>query len=212
MQNKNIAICGHCGNEVKHELLYSAESHDILWSTKDLSEVTKIKAFYYLAKCTTCEDVSLYFENEWDNTYGEFEDMHRVYPRKRSFGNEIPQNISKTYNEAQRIKNVSPIAFAVLIGRTLEVICMDQKALGSTLKDKLESLVSSGKIPQKLADLADALRFLRNQGAHATEYEIDHIEVGIMDDFLNAMIEYIYVAPSKLDKLKESIESKKKKK
>ena len=161
-------------------------------------------------KCTTCEDISLYFENEWDNAYGNLEDMFRAYPLKKKFGSEIPLEISKTYNEVQRIKNVSPIACAVLIGRTLEVICTDQKAKGRTLKAKLDSLVSTGKIPKQLADLADTLRFLRNQGAHATDYEIDHIEVRIMDDFINAMIEYIYVAPSKLIKLKESIRNKKK--
>ncbi|MEP2937561.1 MAG: DUF4145 domain-containing protein [Gilvibacter sp.] len=210
MKNKNVVVCGHCGNEVTQELLHTVESHDILWSTKDPSEISKIEAHYHLVKCTTCEDISLYFENEWDNAYGNFDDMFRAYPIKKSFGSEIPLEISKTYKEAQRIKNVSPIAFAVLIGRTLEVICSDQKAKGKSLKNKLDSLVSTGKIPQQLADLADTLRFLRNQGAHATEYEIDHVEVSIIDDFLNAMIEYIYVAPSKLIKLKESIKNKKK--
>lgn len=65
-----------------------------------------------------------------------------------------------------------------------------------------------GIIPAKLADMSDALRYLGNLGAHATEYHIDKSEVSSMDGFFTAMLEYVYVGSSKLDKLKKSIENK----
>jgi hypothetical protein len=89
---------------------------------------------------------------------------------------------------------------------------MDKKSKGRTLSTQLKDLSINGTIPQTLIDMGDTLRFLGNQDAHATNYDIGYHEVESIDDFFTAMIEYVYVAPAKLERLKETIREKSNKK
>jgi len=59
--------------------------------------------------------------------------------------------------------------------------------------------------------MAETLRFIGNIGAHEIEVDIDQTETRAIDDFLVAMLEYVYVAPNKIKNLKDSISKKSKK-
>jgi hypothetical protein len=172
----------------------------------------EIDITYYLTRCKTCGDISLFGDSELDERQGKLSEASIFYPKQNYFGSEVPETILKTYKEALRIKNISPTAFAVMIRRSLEFLCMDKKAKGRTLSTQLKDISKSGVIPQTLIDMGDTLRFLGNQGAHATNYDIGFHEVESIDDFFAAMIEYVYVAPAKLERLKETIREKSNKK
>lgn len=60
----------------------------------------------------------------------------------------VPQAIRKAYEAALKVKNVEPNAFAVLVGRTLEIMCKCENVQGRVLADKLRNLGDSGRIPQ----------------------------------------------------------------
>ena len=110
----------------------------------------------------------------------------------------MPEKVERRFSSALRVQHVEPNAFAVMVGKTLEAVCNHEKIEGKTLSDKLNKLATSGRIPLILAQMAQQLRQIRNLGAHDAEDEITDEDVPIILDFLEAILEYLYVAPAKI--------------
>jgi hypothetical protein len=181
---------------------------DVAYTTGNPEDSMDIEIYYSLTKCTTCREISLFVNTEYDDDRGDLKEAILCYPHENKVAKEIPEIIAKNYAEAKKVMKISRPAFAIMIRRGLEFMCQDQQAKGKTLKAKLDNLVSSGIIPSILAEMGDTLRSLGNIGAHAADYKTDREEVEAMNDFFISMIEYVYVAPFKLSKLKESIKKK----
>lgn len=54
--------------------------------------------------------------------------------------------------------------------------------------------------------MTDVLRLLGNIGAHAAGQSVKLGHVRAIDDFFRAIIEYVYVAPSKLKEFRDRLE------
>ena len=59
-------------------------------------------------------------------------------------------------------------------------------------------MASTGRIPKTLTEMANQLKQLRNLGAHDAEDEVTEEDVPIILDFLEVILEYLYVAPAKI--------------
>ena len=92
-----------------------------------------------------------------------------------------------------------------MAGLTLEAICEYEQARGSSLAERLNHLVAEERIPKTLAEMAHHLRPLRNMGAHLTEEEIHPEDVPVIIDFVEAILEYLYVAPAKIRAVQERL-------
>ncbi len=77
------------------------------------------------------------------------------------------------------------------------------------LADKLKSLADTGRIPQTLVDVALHLRQLGNLGAHFDEDEVTEKDVLIILDFVELLLEYLYVAPAKIEAVKKRLNKQK---
>src|SRR5258708_4078785 len=117
-------------------------------------------------------------------------------PKIRTPLTNLPETIEKKYLAALKVQDIEPSACAVLAGRTLEAVCNHEKAVGKTLADKINNLLTSNRIPKTLAEMAGQLRQIRNLGAHAAEDEVTEEDVPIILDFLEAIREYLYVPPA----------------
>jgi len=148
------------------------------------------------------------FEHDESNENG-LDGAELLYPLKRSLPQGVPLGIALEFREAQKVEKISKSAYTVLIGRVLERLFKDQGAIGEELYDQIKDLSARGIIPETLCEMGHALRFLRNKGAHVSDYEIEDNEVDAMRDFVITMLEYVYVAPAKLAALKAAIEKKK---
>jgi len=104
-----------------------------------------------------------------------------------------------------KVKAVDSNAFGVLIGRTIEMVCVDRDASGRFLSDKLTSLAKKGEIPDKLVRVASVLNKLRNVGAHAELGELTTDEVPILDDLCRALLDYVYTAPFLAQKAEDAL-------
>ncbi|MCI0563315.1 MAG: DUF4145 domain-containing protein, partial [Nitrososphaera sp.] len=107
-------------------------------------------------------------------------------------------NIDRAYDAALKVRNIDSNAFAVLLGRVLDLVCLDKQATGNSLFERLNFLAARGDIPQQLADIAHQLRQLRNIGAHADLGELTSAEVPVLDGLCRAILEYVYKAPQLL--------------
>ena len=107
----------------------------------------------------------------------------------------LPIHIQRAYDAAVKVRAVDSNAFGVLIGRAIELVCVDRKAKGRFLSDKLRDLAQRNEIPEKLVGVAEAITHLRNLGAHPELGELTNEEVPIVDDLCRALLDYLNTAP-----------------
>jgi Domain of unknown function (DUF4145) len=153
-----------------------------------------------LSLCESCEVVNYSVEDDGA-------EVTVLYPKSSTEFQGLPENVAKAYKAARAVRLIDANAFAVLLGRALELVCLDRKANGKTLHAQLEDLSKRGEIPGPLADMANQLRILRNIGAHAGLGELTKSEVPILDDLCKAILEYVYVAPNRVAKVSQRIEN-----
>lgn len=75
------------------------------------------------------------------------------------------------------------------------------------MAQKLDDLAKSGRIPTILAEMAQQVRLLRNLAAHDAEDEVTEKDVPIIMEFLEAILEYLYVAPAKIEAVQKRLKS-----
>jgi len=199
---RRVAFCPHCSNRAPQRLIHTQEYLDQGYPRDD-SASNDIPCSFYVVVCETCNEILLY------HSFGDFvEDKdfhlaHLIYPDSGVLHKSVPKTVCECYVEAARIKNLAPNAFAVQIRRALEALCDDRGAKKGALQLRLQNLVSRGEIPLVLAEMTDVLRLLGNIGAHSVDQSVKPIHVLAIDDFFHVIIEYVYVAPSKLKEFRD---------
>ncbi|MCD4786516.1 MAG: DUF4145 domain-containing protein [Candidatus Eremiobacteraeota bacterium] len=158
-----------------------------------------------LVKCPACSGI-LFQKILWCNYFDPDEWKYEIlYPFVAKPLEGLPDKVNKAYKEALNIRNIDCNAFAVLLGRVLDIICIDQKAEGKSLYERLKNLSEEGKIPERLMKLAHGLRDLRNIGAHADLGGLTQGEIPILEDICRAILEYVYIAPKLLEQVEMRI-------
>jgi hypothetical protein len=160
---------------------------------------------YNLLLCLACKEVTLwkYFEAEYEGP--EDNPIETLYPLTKSRLSGLPYRIQNAYEIALKVRVIDANAYAVLLGRILEMVCEDREAKGRDLFKKLQDLAEKGEIPAKLVGVADNLRHLRNVGAHASLGELTKDEIPILDDLCRAILEYVYSAPYLAEKAEQRL-------
>ena len=74
-----------------------------------------------------------------------------------------------------------------------------------TLQAQLTELAKAGHIPPVLAKASDLLRIIGNVGAHATPHSVHPLLATAIDQFFRAVIEYVYVAPKRLEDFQQQM-------
>ena len=188
-------VCGHCANRTPmlkvatYADLEAFEEHGTPWEEGDVFE---------LIRCPACRDVTLrkHYWHSGAMDPGDDLTYKTLYPTERTKPRGLPHSLASDYEAAHRVKNISPNAYGVLLGRVLEMVCEDRKAKGDTLHIKLKDLAARGEIPTKLVDVAKSLKDLRNVGAHPGLGNLTPTEVPILEDLTRAILEYVYSAPA----------------
>jgi Domain of unknown function (DUF4145) len=151
---------------------------------------------WVLYECVSCSRPIL--RAEWYHEGMEEYAFEWLLPTGQRDDSNLPSPVAKAWEAALAVRHVEPNAFAVLVGRTLEVISNEEAAIGTNLVAKLRWLADSGRIPGPLAEMAQKLRRIRNLGAHASTDEIREGDVPVIYEFADAILEYLYRAPAKL--------------
>jgi Domain of unknown function (DUF4145) len=208
-----IAItCKHCVN--KAPMLIVAHYSEVTnHEDKKSHDFWDEGPFWEILKCPACENIMLrggyWHERIHDGTGPDYEIL---YPNNSKEIIGLPREISESLKAAQRVKTIDSNAFAVLLGRVLDLICIDKEAKGKSLYDRLADIANKNIIPQQLVEMANQLRHLRNIGAHANLGELTPEEIPVLESLINAILEYVYSAPALMKKVQTRIESLKVKK
>jgi hypothetical protein len=195
-----VLVCPACGNRTPHKLVFQHE-HVGTWYGSDgtISDGQDPASIYTVFECATCHDISLYEHLE---PLG-FDDATLLYPQGDSLHKSVPAQVASNFSEAKRIQTISPNAFAVLVRRALEAVCDDRGVAQETLAKRLAALAHKGEIPPVLAEISSVLRTLGNSGAHNTTQGVTVPMTWAMDEFFRALVEYVYVAPFRLQEFKK---------
>jgi hypothetical protein len=70
----------------------------------------------------------------------DFRGYKMIYPQSKELPQGMPDDIYKAYTQAEKVKQIAPEAYGVLLGRILEMICQDKGAKAKTLANWLEDL------------------------------------------------------------------------
>lgn len=192
-------FCDHCGN--------------VTFQTVISNEVTYEggkAATYIFTKCSICHGVELRaYPGDWNaplkpGQKSLFHDIPllQLWPPNTSLPSEVPERIRKLYEEARQVRNQSPSSFVVLLRRAYEALARDRKAEGRTLSEQIQSLIDQDKLPHVFAEMIDISRRIGNLGAHNAEKDVTPDDAEVSDQFLKAIVEYLYVAPALLDRVK----------
>ena len=191
--------CIHCGNNAPMKIVarYSEVGSEV-------GEFDQGNVFELIA-CPACHKIILrkYYWHEL--TIDDIE-YKILYPVNTKIPIGLPDNIKRAYLSSVKVKNIDANAYAVLLGRTIEMVCEDRQAKGDTLAKKLSDLSVKGEIPKKLVNVANNLRNLRNIGAHPSLGELTEQEIPILDNLCRAILEYVYSAPSLVKQAQEILE------
>lgn len=184
-----IEFCPHCCNRAKQEMVHEQHHRSIAWGVAD-GEEDECEGTYLIYKCTTCDEILVYYH------LFDFPPS-LVYP-DISLDDSVPDRIQKIYGEAVRVKHLSPNSFAVQIRRALEALCLDRGVKDGVLARKLKVLSDWGEIPSILSEAGDILRLIGNVGAHADEIDVHPLQAMAIDDFFQAIVDYVYVSPARI--------------
>ena len=163
--------------------------------------VTKQRCDYIILKCTTCSDISLFSKLDGED----WSAINLLWPESERLDSSVAKAVAQNYIEAKRVQNVSQNAFAVLLRRALEALCDDRGVTKGNLANRLKELAERGEIPERLAKITTVLRTLGNAGAHHSELRVTIPMTWTMDKFFRVLIEYVYVAPSKLSEFEQDM-------
>ncbi len=210
MTDTRVLKCVHCGKQAVFQVRsegtqYGASLPKDLYNI-DYDAITittwRILECVLCSKPTIVQETVEYCFECGDYRAAEVQSAETIVlypePKIRTPLTDLPETMEKKYLAALKVQDIEPSACAVLAGRTLEAVCNHEKAVGRTLADKINNLLTSNRIPKTLAEMAGQLRQIRNLGAHDAEDEVTEEDVPIILDFLEAILEYLYVAPAKI--------------
>lgn len=203
-----IFTCPHCGNKTVNELVSFTSVEEVLELPGKRStdiDTFAIESYFFVTKCKTCNLASVFCSADFEENPLNISLAFQIWPTDTILGEGVPKIVRESYEEAKKVKRISPLSFTIMIRRCLEQLCKDKSAVGGNLKEKIKDLGRKKIIPEKLADMADIIRETGNTGAHGDDFKLTKFDMDILDDFFIAMIEYVYVAPEKLSKIKDII-------
>lgn len=199
---RTFLICCRCGIATIHKLLRSEESDYRYFDAG--GHYGHEPATYNLFKCDGCMQISMYIRSAFHSPESEFGE--RIYPEVVAQDSGIPANVALAYREAERIRQNSNGAYAVMARKVLELIAKEQGVRGRNLAKAISSLADRGVIPPFLAEAATLIRIFGNAGAHSSDNPINALHVSLIEKFLAVLVEYVYVAPAALHELKIALD------
>ena len=184
------ALCPHCGN-----VSYQRIAND--------------QINYRLYKCDICSEFTFQrVRREWTEVKSARgkrtiveEKLEQLYPPPTALPVEVPERVREIYEEAISIRSKSPSSFVVQIRRALEAIANERKAPSGVLHKQIEWMINNNLLPVTFGKMIHITRIFGNLGAHDAKKGVSLEDTEIVDEFFRAIIEYLYIAPAKVERV-----------
>jgi hypothetical protein len=195
MSLSKLISCRHCGNISKMEISGNVVIDDT-YIDPEYGPLTDSGTTYSVLKCPACEKINIVSYFWHDGMESEDETSYDfLYPQNASYPIGLPEKILTAYKAAEKVKSIDVNAYAILMRRLLELVCIDRNAKTGVLAQMLKELADKKEIPEKLVKVAIGLKDFGNIGAHAGSGELTEKEIPIVNALSSAILEYVYSAP-----------------
>jgi hypothetical protein len=209
--------CEECGKGMRNHRVVVA--HEESWTNDEDGE--KGGVVYQVVQCLGC-DTFRFRQAAWstydiDPETGQPDWSVEVYPEHVPNARApviepksgVPQEVERIYRETITALNAGALILSGAGLRAIvEAICINAKAPGGNLQQKIDGLVKLGLLAKTQADLLHEERYLGNAAVHEIEPPArSDVEDGlaIVESLLNTM----YIAPGKAARLKANRAQKK---
>ena len=165
------------------------------------------RSFATLA-CPDCAGATV-VEFEWVDGFGDFLEVD-VWPKDADSAaniNHLPEKVEKYYNNARRAMRAQiPSSTAVELRRTLEAAADAFDGGSGTRKDplvkRIKALIDAGHVTVAFGEALDLVRKVGNQGAHASDEDVDPATAGKMLMFTTQFLRNLFEVPAEIELLK----------
>jgi len=191
-------FCGHCGNTSK--MVVVGEVNDELDQPDfdpECGPMPPVYDCYSVLRCYACQGINI-ISYIWHEGRGYDDDIgyNFLFPSNPKYPIGLPENILKAYKSAEKVKSIDVNAYAILMRRLLELVCLDRGASPqNNLYHMLKELANKNEIPTKLVDVVSGLREFGNISAYANMGELTEEEIPMVNALCDAILEYVYSAP-----------------
>lgn len=204
-------LCFHCGNRVPLQKIAEHHGQELFEHIEDQRYSEDFE--YHLYQCPTCRGITIYgdfteYPRARDSSYKRiYPEGSRLLPEKHKIASTecVPEKVIRLYEQSWPLRHIAPGAFAVQVRKALEHICNDQGATGKALVEKLKDLAARQTFPGHFGEMTDLMRKIGNLGAHAGEDEIDYWDAELLDEFFRSVVEYVYITPSRIKRMKQRL-------
>ncbi|MEX5634131.1 DUF4145 domain-containing protein [Parafrankia sp. FMc2] len=132
-----------------------------------------------------------------------------VYPAARQLSTLVPHTLWREWDEARTcFRNKLYTATAVMVRRTLEGTCIDLGVQERILARGLTELKKRGLIDDMLAEWANALRVIGNEGAHFTGRSVSRQDAEDALTFAEALLDHVYVLRKRFEEFRQRLDKK----
>lgn len=154
---------------------------------------------YQVLRCYSCKDVTVYqlaVHSELDPEGIDRSYDRILYPSLPESPRALPKSVQAAWDAAMRVRKIDPNAFAVLLGRVLDVVCIQEQSKGDTLFKRIEHLAVEREFPEHLTTAAHGLRKLRNFGAHGDLGQLSESDAPLLQSLCSAILMHLYTVPA----------------
>lgn len=196
--------CPHCRSRVDAKELGTCSEPRFADDYHDELETRVV-----VAKCSSCERPLVGLQKEYDHPeFGSvWSDGERIWPfPRRTIARSVPDIVKVSLAEADTCFHAGAYAAAaVMCGRAIEGVCVHfdknkKRKRNVTLAVGLKTLLENDVIDKRLYNWGEALREIRNFGAHATEERVQLDDARDVLDFAHAITDYVFVLNEQFDR------------
>jgi hypothetical protein len=226
LQAPQLVECHHCRNVVMHQVVYAEvftyDLADIFGTeVRSLNKDTTCTDTTALLKCSTCRQLSLVSLTESKSlehshlyrppfaNLSPLVDAYILHPAQKRLRGGLPSEVFIAYEQAKKIRSISPVAFTILLRRMLELICEDQKVAGKTLYEKLRNLHSTGIFSRNVLEAIDMLRQVGNAAAHTDKNVFRDSNLEFLETIFLTLTDVLYDLPEMVRVLREAMSESK---
>jgi hypothetical protein len=198
-------ICPHCDRPT-----FAAVCGTAIWDgCDDEGDQLNDPVEWFFLQCSGCKEPSIQSRRDYGDGFDQDEPV-LVYPSPRRLSLQVPESLRREFDEARICFSAKAYAATVvMVRRVLEGTCRENNVNERILARGLEKLRESGLIDGTIAEWANALRVLGNDGAHFTGTPVPRDDAEDALAFAEALLEHIYVLRKRFDEFAERRAKKK---
>jgi hypothetical protein len=196
MDLSKLISCRHCGNISKMSIIGNIYDEQTEFDTEIGPMSADWGIYYSVLKCPACEKINIVCYTWHEGMESDNEISYEfLFPHNTSYPSGLPGKILAAFTATEKVKSIDVNAYAILMRRLLELVCLDRNAKMGSLALMLKDLSEKNEIPEKLVKVALGLKNFGNIGAHAGSGELTEEEIPILSALCTAILEYVYSAP-----------------